>query len=126
MAGTAAPNFSKTLIEKGMLLACCPINITEIHMGHAPRRNRKNRGISRQLEFYPSNSEIAKYAGALYREHRRNGLTLALPDLTIAAVAIANKLQLVTDNPKIFRCLNYAFTRFLDLNQFAARTTEPN
>jgi predicted nucleic acid-binding protein len=46
--------------------------------------------------------EIAKYAGALYREWRQKGLTLAMPDLTVAAVAIANGLQLATDNPKDF------------------------
>jgi predicted nucleic acid-binding protein len=46
--------------------------------------------------------EIAKYAGALYREWRQKGLTLALPDLTIAAVAISYGLQLATDNPKDF------------------------
>ena len=37
---------------------------------------------------------------ALYREWRQKGLTLALPDLTVAAVAITNGLQLATDNPK--------------------------
>jgi predicted nucleic acid-binding protein len=40
--------------------------------------------------------------GALYREWRQKGLTLALPHLTIAAVAITNGLDLATDNPKDF------------------------
>ncbi len=54
------------------------------------------------LEFYPVTREIAQYAGELYREWRQKGLTLALPDLTVAAVAISNGLQLATDNPKDF------------------------
>jgi len=90
------------LIEEGTLLACCPINITEIHMGMRSHETEKTEAFLASLEFYPVTQEIAKYAGALYREHRRTGLTLALPDLTIAAVAITNKLQLATDNPKDF------------------------
>ena len=46
--------------------------------------------------------EVAEYAGELYREWRQNGLTLALPNLTVAAVAIHNGLQLATDSPRDF------------------------
>jgi len=45
---------------------------------------------------------VARYAGELYREWRQKGVTLALPDLTVAAVAIRNDLLLATDNPKDF------------------------
>jgi predicted nucleic acid-binding protein len=90
------------LIEEGTLLACCPINITEIYMGMRTHETEKTDAFLASLEFYPVTREIAKYAGALYSEHRRKGLTLALPDLTIAAVAIMNKLQLATDNSKDF------------------------
>lgn len=90
------------LIDKGTLLACCPINITEIHMGLRPHEAEKTEAFLASLEFYPVTPEIAKYAGDLYREHRRKGLTLTLPDLTIAAVAITNKLQLATDNSRDF------------------------
>jgi predicted nucleic acid-binding protein len=90
------------LIEEGTLLACCPINITEVYMGMRTHETEKTDAFLASLEFYPVTREIAKYAGALYSEHRRKGLTLALPDLTIAAVAIMNKLQLATDNSKDF------------------------
>jgi predicted nucleic acid-binding protein len=46
--------------------------------------------------------EVAKYAGALYRKWRQKGVTLALPDLTVAAVSISNGLHFATDNPKDF------------------------
>jgi predicted nucleic acid-binding protein len=90
------------LLAEGTLLACCPINVTEVYMGMRPNEAKKTEEFLASLEFYPVTWEIAKYAGALYREWRQKGLTLAMPDLTVAAVAIANGLQLATDNPKDF------------------------
>lgn len=88
------------MIEQGTLLACCSINITEVHMGMRPHEAERTEAVLESLEFFPVTQEIAKYAGSLYRAHRRKGLTLALADLIIAAVAIANNLHLATDNPK--------------------------
>jgi predicted nucleic acid-binding protein len=90
------------LLAEGTLLACCPINVTEVHMGMRPNEAERTEEFLASLEFYPVTWEIAKYAGALYREWRQKGLTLALPDLTVAAVAITNRLQLATDNVKDF------------------------
>jgi predicted nucleic acid-binding protein len=71
-------------------------------MGMRPNESERTEELLASLEFYPVTSEIARYAGALYREWRQKGLTLSLADLTIAAVAITNGLQLATDNPKDF------------------------
>ena len=90
------------LLVEGTLLGCCPINVTEVHMGMRPNESEKTEEFLASLEFYPVTWEIARYAGALYREWRQKGLTLALPDLMVAAVAITNGLQLATDNPKDF------------------------
>jgi predicted nucleic acid-binding protein len=90
------------MLAQGILLACCPINVTEVFMGMRPNEARKTEEFLASLEFYPVTWEVAKQAGALYREWRGKGHTLALPDLTIAAVAIANGLQFATDNPKDF------------------------
>src|SRR6267154_1946346 len=90
------------LITEGTLLACCPINITEVHMGMRPHEADKTEEFLESLEFYPVSPDIARYAGELYQEWRRKGLTLALPDLTVAAVAIRNGLLLATDNSKDF------------------------
>ena len=67
-----------------------------------PSEAEKTEELLASLEFYPVTWEIAKYAGGLYREWRQKGRTLALPDLTVAAVAINYGLQLATDNPKDF------------------------
>jgi predicted nucleic acid-binding protein len=90
------------LLAEGILLACCPINVTEVSMGMRPNEAAKTEAFLVSLEFYPISFEAAQYAGALYREWRQKGRTIALPDLTIAAVAITNGLQLATDNPKDF------------------------
>ena len=90
------------LLAEGTLLACCPINITEVYMGMRPDEAGKTDEFLASLEFYLVTWEIAKYAGALYRQWRQKGHTLALPDLMIAAVAMSNGLQLATDNPKDF------------------------
>src|SRR5580704_12641030 len=92
----------ETLLVEGTLLACCPINVTEVYMGMRANEAEKTEEFLASLEFYPVTWEIAKYAGTLYREWRQKGLTLALPDLTIAAVAITNRLHFATDNPKDF------------------------
>jgi predicted nucleic acid-binding protein len=42
------------LIEEGTLLACCPINVTEVHMGMRPNEAEKTEEFLASLEFYPN------------------------------------------------------------------------
>lgn len=90
------------MIGEGTLLACCPINITEVYMGMRPHEAERTEALLGSLELYPITFEVAKYAGELYREWRQKRHMLALPDLTVAAVAIHHGLQLATDNPQDF------------------------
>lgn len=69
------------LIRNGAEMAWCSINVTEIYAG-----------------LKPGEWEIAKKAGELQNEWRQQGRTLSLPDVTIAAVALANELTLITGN----------------------------
>jgi predicted nucleic acid-binding protein len=94
--------FLEALVAEGILLGCCAVNVTEVYMGMRASEARRTEQFLSSLEFYPTTREIAKYAGELYREWRRKGRTLALPDLTVAAVAICNSLPLATDNHKDF------------------------
>lgn len=90
------------LIEDGADMACCSINVTEIYAGMRPGEEVKTDRLMRSLKFYPVTWEIAKQAGELQNVWRRKNRTLSLPDTTIAAVALANDLTLVTGNLKDF------------------------
>jgi predicted nucleic acid-binding protein len=90
------------LLREGGELAACPITITEVYAGVRPREEARTERFLRSLKFYPVTFEVAEQAGNLQNAWRRKGRTLSLPDVTIAAVAIANHLVLVTANVKDF------------------------
>jgi hypothetical protein len=96
------PQILARFSRQDILLACCSVNVTELYMGMRPGEEAKTGRFLRSLEFYPVTWEIAKAAGDLFRQWRQKGLFLGLADVTIAAVAIANKLVLVTGNVKDF------------------------
>ncbi len=96
------PQLLAQLSQQDILLACCTVNVTELYMGMRLGEEVKTEKFLRSLEFYPVTWEIAQLAGDLFREWRRKGQTLSLADVTIAAVALANSLTLVTDNRKHF------------------------
>jgi predicted nucleic acid-binding protein len=90
------------LIQDGADMACCSINVTEIYAGLRQGEEAKTERLLRSLKFYPVTWEIAKQAGELQNAWRRQNHTLSLQDTTIAAVALANDLMLVTGNLKDF------------------------
>jgi predicted nucleic acid-binding protein len=90
------------LIRDGAEMACCSINVTEIYAGLRPCEETKTERLLRSLKYYPVTWEVAKQAGELLNAWRQQGRTLSLPDTTIAAVALANNLVLVTGNRKDF------------------------
>lgn len=90
------------LLGKGHLLACCPVNLTEVYAGLRPGEEIRTKEFLDSLEFFPVTAEIAARAGLLRRDWRQRGLTLSYTDVTIAAVALTNGLPLLTDNRKHF------------------------
>ena len=90
------------LVRDGAELACCPINVTEIYAGLRSGEEEKTERLLRSLRFYEITWEVAKLAGSLQLDWRQQGRTLALPDATLAAVALANNLVLVTNNVRDF------------------------
>jgi tRNA(fMet)-specific endonuclease VapC len=90
------------LLDQRNLLACCSINITEVYAGMRSHEAQVTEDFLRSLKFFEVSWEIARLAGALKAAWARKGSTLFLPDVTIAAVAIAHDLTLVTDNRKDF------------------------
>ena len=96
------PRLLSHLSQQDILFACCCINVTEVYMGMRPGEEVKTKKLLGSLEFYPVTWEAAQLAGDLFRQWRQKGQTLALSDVTIAAVALTHKLVLVTDNKKHF------------------------
>jgi len=90
------------LLNAGNLLACCPVNISEIYAGMRPKEQIATENFLESLDFYEITLRVAKLAGLLKRDYSKKGLTLSLPDTTIAAVAIEYDLTLITDNIKDF------------------------
>jgi predicted nucleic acid-binding protein len=92
--------FLDELLAQRNLLACCSINVTEVYAGMRPHEAEVTEALLRSLRFYEVTWEIARQAGELKNEWAKKGHTIALPDVTIAAVALAHSLTLVTDNRK--------------------------
>jgi hypothetical protein len=88
------------LLRQGHLLACCAINVTEVYAGVRPHEEERTREFLDCLAHYAVTREIAREAGLLKRHWSRKGTTLSLADATIAAVALANDLPLITGNAK--------------------------
>jgi len=96
------PWILNALLEGRNLLACCPINVTEVYAGMRPRETGRTELFLQSLRFHSVTWEVARVAGELQSEWRKKGHTLALPDATIAAVALTYNLTLLTDNRKDF------------------------
>jgi predicted nucleic acid-binding protein len=90
------------LLNAGNLLACCPVNISEIYAGMRPKEEIATENFLQSLDFYEITWRVAKRAGLLKRDYSKKGQTLSIPDTTIAAVAIEYDLTLITDNTKDF------------------------
>lgn len=98
--GPARDQLLRRLVEDGHVLACCAINVTEVHAGMLPKEAGPTSALLGSLLYAPITREIAALAGTLIRDWRAKGVTLSLADATIAAVAIAHEFILITDNVK--------------------------
>ena len=88
------------LAEQGHLLACCSVNVTEVYAGMREVEQASTAELLDSLLFYPVTFPIARLAGFLKRDYSRKGITLAIGDVTVAAVALYHHLTLITDNAK--------------------------
>ena len=90
------------LVRQGHLLACCPINVTEVYAGMRPKEETATDEFLKSLEYYHLTWPVARLAGLLKRDYGRKGITITVADVTIAAVALVHELTLITDNVKDF------------------------
>jgi len=96
------PTFLLDLVRAGHVLACCPINITEVYAGMRPKEQAATEDLFASLQYFPIAPPAARLAGELKRAYGRKGITLNLGDAIMAAVAIHYQLTLLTDNVKGF------------------------
>ncbi len=75
---------------------------SKIYAGLRPRESSMTEAFLDGLEHYPVDRELGRYAGLLKNEWATQGRTLSIPDVIIAATALAYKLVLMTDNRKDF------------------------
>ena len=94
--------FLDQLIQHGHVLACCPVNITEVYAGLRSGEEAKTEALLDSLEYLSVTPAIARQAGLLRRDWQKKGQTLSYTDVTIAAVALSNEVPLLTDNRKHF------------------------
>jgi predicted nucleic acid-binding protein len=94
--------FLAQLLQQGNILACCPVNLTEVYAGLRDHEKPHTEAFLRKLKFYPITPDIAREAGLLKRNWRQKGHTLSHMDVTLAAIAIHSKLVFLTDNVKHF------------------------
>ena len=90
----------RELLHDGNLLACCPINVTEVYAGMRPAEEPRTQEFLQTLRYYPITWTVARLAGLVKRDYSKKGITLATTDVTVAAVALYHRLSLITDNLK--------------------------
>ncbi len=90
----------KKMFYEGSSLGCCPVNVIEVYTGMKERERKVTEEFIDSLENYELTKEIAKQAGEYKKKYQRKGISLSLPDVAIAAIAVANNLTLLTNNQK--------------------------
>jgi predicted nucleic acid-binding protein len=91
-----------SLVEAGDTLACSVVTLTEIYAGVRPKEMALTQQFLDAMEHYQLDSRLARDAGLLKNEWAKQGQTLGVVDLIIAATALAHNLVLMTDNRKDF------------------------
>ncbi len=94
--------FIEAKLQQGHRLACCSVIVTEVFAGMLPHEKVRTETWMRSLEYLEVTWEIARHAGLLKNSWARQGITLPLTDVTVAAVALIHGLILLTDNVRHF------------------------
>lgn len=94
--------YLERLLTDGHLLACCPVNVTEVYAGLRDHEAKQTERFIASLEFLPLIRDVSVLAGLLKRGWAQKGRTLSYQDVTIAAVALFYGVPLLTANGKDF------------------------
>ncbi len=88
----------KRLAQEGHILGVCCINVTELYAGLREHEKAAAQKLIENLTYFDVTPEAARKAGEYIYAFARKGITLSTSDVTIAALAVANRAVLVTAN----------------------------
>jgi predicted nucleic acid-binding protein len=94
--------FLAELARNRHTLACCSVCVAEVYSGMRPEEREITDELLWALEYLETSQDAARNAGLWRFQWARKGVTLALDDLMIAAVAIEHGAAIATDNRKHF------------------------
>ena len=83
-------------------LGCSAVTVAELFAGMKEHEKVRTEELLFAFHHYPVTTEIGRKAGLLKNAWATRGQTFSLPDMMIAATAIAHDLILVTANLKDF------------------------
>jgi predicted nucleic acid-binding protein len=63
-------DFLLSLVKQGHLLACCPINVTEVYAGMRPKEEPATEEFLRSLEYYHLTWPVARLAECIHIDDR--------------------------------------------------------
>lgn len=90
------------LLLQGHKLGTAAINIAETYAGMRVSETESTDVFLARLQCFPMTGDTARIAGSLKSRYAREGKTLSLPDMIVAATALEHSLTLLTDNVKDF------------------------
>jgi tRNA(fMet)-specific endonuclease VapC len=81
-----------SMVAAGDTLACSVVTLSEIFAGARPKEMPFTERFLNALEHYPLDSQLARAAGLLKNEWGKQGRTIGVVDMIIAATALAHSL----------------------------------
>lgn len=94
--------FLAELARGGHVLSTTMLNVAEVYAGMRAGEGVEAKNLFVGLHLYELSGLSARMAGKLKNIWSRKGHTLSLADTIVAAIAIENECQLLTDNHKHF------------------------
>jgi predicted nucleic acid-binding protein len=94
--------FIAELVQAGHLLSTATLNVAELFAGMRANEEAQAEMLLAGLEVYELSGSGARLAGKFKNAWSRKGRTLTLADTIVAAIAVEQACQLLTDNQRDF------------------------